>query len=168
MSRYRFGWLRINTYCHHLSPIYHSEDLSGQRPSRQGQTPGWPSRRHRVVSPHFALNRTGRGGRQQNPIRADHLRRATGLSVFGLLHYRDRRHGRLHSPRAERMTEKSPVTPSVIIVQMKKKAPLDLAIPLATPTPAPFMWRTGGANARSALRSMMMYPDRRSASTSVP
>ena len=39
----------------------------------------WPGRLHRVVSPHFALNRTGRGGRWQNPIRADHLRRATGL-----------------------------------------------------------------------------------------
>jgi hypothetical protein len=34
---------------------------------------------------HFALNRTGRGGRRQDPIRADHLRRAMGLSMFGLL-----------------------------------------------------------------------------------
>jgi hypothetical protein len=82
----------------------------------------------RIVSPHFALNRTGRGGRRQNPIRADHLRRATGLSVFGLLDYRGRRHGRLHSPRAEMMTEKSAVTPSAISVQTKKKAPLELAM----------------------------------------
>ncbi len=44
-----------------------------------------PGRLHRVVSPLFALNRTGRGGRRQDPIRADHLRRATGFSMFGLL-----------------------------------------------------------------------------------
>jgi len=45
-----------------------------------------------------------RGGRRQNPIRADQLRRATGLSMFGLLDYRWP-HSRVHSPRAERMTE---------------------------------------------------------------
>ena len=56
-----------------------------------------------------------------------HLRRATGLCVFGLLDYRGRRHGRLHSPRTKRMTEKSAVTQSAMIVQTKKKAPLDLA-----------------------------------------
>src|SRR5437899_1257396 len=81
-----------------------------------------------------------------------------------LLHYRDWRHGRLHSPRAERMAEKSPVTPRAISVQTKRKPPLDLAIPLATPTPFPFMWRTGTANERSDPRSMITYPDRRSAS----
>jgi hypothetical protein len=43
---------------------------------------GWTQ--SRVVSPHFALNGTGRGGRRQNPIRADHLRRATGFSRFRL------------------------------------------------------------------------------------
>ena len=35
-------------------------------------------------SPHFALNGTGLGGRWQNLIRADHLRRETGLSRVGL------------------------------------------------------------------------------------
>ena len=99
----------------------------------------WPGRLHRVVSPYFALNRTGRGGRRQNPIRADHLRRATGLSVVGLVDYRGRRQGRLYSPRAERMTEKSAVTPSAMSVQTKKKPPLELAMPLAPPTPSPFM-----------------------------
>ena len=56
-----------------------------------------------------ALNRTGRGGRRQNPIRADLLRRATLLSMFGLLDYLGWPHIRLRRPRAERMTEKSAV-----------------------------------------------------------
>jgi hypothetical protein len=94
--------------------------------------------------------------RRQNPIRADHLRRATGLSMFGLLDYWGRRHGRLHSPRAERMTEKSAVTPSAISVQTKKKAPLDLAMLPPTPTPFPIMWMTGTPNPRSDPRRMMM------------
>ena len=47
--------------------------------------PNTGGRLHRVVSPDFALNRTGRSGRRQNPIRADHLRRATCVSMFGLL-----------------------------------------------------------------------------------
>jgi hypothetical protein len=42
---------------------------------------------------------------------------------------------RLHSPRTERMTEMSAVTPSAMIVQMNKKAPLDLAISPPTPFP---------------------------------
>ena len=50
-------------------------------------------------------------GRRQNPIRADDLRRATGLSVFGLLDYWGWPSRRLHSPRTERMAEKSAVTP---------------------------------------------------------
>src|SRR5260370_37527872 len=74
----------------------------------------------------------------------------------------------LHSPRAERMAEKSPITPIAISVQTKKKCPLELAILLVTPTPFPFMWTTGTTNEKSDRRSMMMYPDRRSASTSVP
>src|SRR5262245_26881192 len=85
---------------------------------------------------------------------------------FGLLDYRGRRHGRLHNPRTERMTEKSAVTPTAMIVQMKKKAPLDFAI--SPPTPFPIMWMTGTANPSSDPRRMMMYPDRRSASTRVP
>ena len=112
----------------------------------------WPGRLHRVVSPHFTLNRTGRGGRRQNPIRADNLRSATDLSVFGLLGYRGWPRRRLHSLRTERMTEKSAVTPSAMIVQTKKKAPLDLAI--SPPTPFPIMWRTGTANLRSDRRRL--------------
>jgi hypothetical protein len=50
--------------------------------------------------------------RRQNLIRVDHLRRATGLSMLGLLDYRDWPHCGLHSPRAERMRENIPVTPS--------------------------------------------------------
>src|SRR5713226_8524160 len=100
--------------------------------------------------------------RRQNPLRADHLRRVTGLSVFGLLDYRDRRHGRLHSPRAERMAEKSPSTPIAISVHTKKKCPVKLGSLLVTPTPLPFMWTTGTTNEKSDPRSMMMYPDRRS------
>src|SRR5215469_13913201 len=107
-----------------------------------------------------------RGGRRQNPIRADQLRRATGLSMFGLLDYRWP-HSRVHSPRAERMTEKSAVTPSAMSVQTKKKAPLDLAMLPPTPTPFPIMWMTGTTNPRSDPRRMMTYPDRRSASSSV-
>src|SRR5712692_8838427 len=71
---------------------------------------------------------SGRGGRRQNPIRADHLCRATGLSVFGLLDYRGRPGRRLHSPRAERMKVKPPSAPSAQSVQTKKKPPVDLAI----------------------------------------
>ena len=82
----------------------------------------------------FAL----RGGRQQNPIRADQLRRATDLSMFGLLDYRWP-HSRVHSPRPERMTEKSAVTPSAMSAQTKKKAPLDLAIL----PPAGLIWFVG-------------------------
>ena len=63
------------------------------------------------------------------------------------------------------MTEMSAVTPSTIIVQIKKKTPLDWAI--SPPTPFPVMWRTGTANPRRDPRSIMTYPDRRSASTSV-
>jgi hypothetical protein len=55
-----------------------------------------------------------------------------------------------HSPRAERMAEKRAVTASARSVQIKKKAPLDLAI--APPTPAPFMWMTGMTNSRSDTR----------------
>ena len=40
------------------------------------------------------------GGRRQNPIRADQLRCATGVSMFGLLDYRWP-HSRVHSPRRE-------------------------------------------------------------------
>ena len=71
---------------------------------------------------------SGRGGRRQNPIRADHLRRATGLSMFGLLDYRGWPRRRLHSPRAERMKVKPPSAPSAQSVQTKKKPPVDLAI----------------------------------------
>ncbi len=74
------------------------------------------------------------------PDGSDYLRRATGLSVFGCLDYRARRHGRLHSPRAARMAEKSPITPIASSVQTKKKCPLELASLLATPTPFPLMW----------------------------
>ena len=48
----------------------------------------------------------------------------------------------IHSPRAERITENSPVTPSAIIVQMKKNAPLELKVRLPMPTPLPTMiWK---------------------------
>src|SRR5437016_14405672 len=85
-----------------------------------------------------------------------------------MLDYRVRRHGRLHSPGAERMAEKSPSTPIASSVQTKKKCPLVLASLLATPTPFPLMWTTGTTNEKSDKRNMMRYPDRRSASTSVP
>jgi hypothetical protein len=71
----------------------------------------------------------------------------------------------IHSPRAERMTENSPVTPIAISVQTKKKPPLELAIPLATPTPFPLMWAMGTTNEKSPPRRVMMYPDRRSAAS---
>ena len=64
---------------------------------------------------------------------------ARPLSLYGLLDYRGWPRRRPHSPRAERMTEKSAVTPSAMSVQTKKKPPLELAMPLATPTPFPFM-----------------------------
>ena len=61
-----------------------------------------------------------------------------------------------HSPRAERIAEKSPSTPIAISVQTKKKCPLELASLLVTPTPFPFMWMMGTANERSDPISMMM------------
>jgi hypothetical protein len=59
------------------------------------------------------------------------------------------------------MREKIAVTPSARSVQTEK-APLDLAIP------APAVCTTGMDDPRSDPRRMMTYPDRRSASTSVP
>jgi hypothetical protein len=47
------------------------------------------------------------------------LFRASGLSMF-MRNYRARRHGRLHSSRAQRMKEKSPVTPSAISIQTNR------------------------------------------------
>jgi hypothetical protein len=88
--------------------------------------------------------------------------------MFGLLDYRGWPLRRLQSPRTERMTEKSAVTPTAMSVQMKKKAPLELATRLPCITPFPIMWRTGMTNEKSEARSMMTYPDRRPASTSVP
>src|ERR1700684_2067257 len=63
-----------------------------------------------------------------------------------------------HNPRAERMKEKSAVTLSAMSVQIKKKAPLDLAI--VPPTPAPLMWMTGTTNTRSDARRTRRYPNR--------
>src|SRR5258705_9317444 len=79
--------------------------------------------------------------------------------MFGLLDYRGWPHCRVHSSRAERMTERSAVTPSAMIVHTKKKAPLDLAMLPPTPTPFPIMWMTGTPNPRSDPRRMMMYPE---------
>src|SRR6266581_8165366 len=90
---------------------------------------------------------------------------ATGLSMFGLLDYLGWPRRRLHSPRAERMTEKIAVTPRAMSVQAKKKAPPDL-MPAVTP-PDPLMWMTGRPDARSDNTRMMTHPDRRSTSTSV-
>jgi hypothetical protein len=56
------------------------------------------------------------------------------VAMFGLLDYRDWPHCGLHSPRTKRMTQKSAVTPSARSVQTKKKAPLELAMLLPTPT----------------------------------
>jgi hypothetical protein len=66
------------------------------------------------------------------------------------------------------MTEKSPVTPIAISVQTKKKCPLEWPRLLATPKPLPLTWARGTTNAKSPPRRVMMYPDRRSKSTSVP
>jgi hypothetical protein len=66
------------------------------------------------------------------------------------------------------MKEKRPVTPIAISVQTKKKCPPELARLLATPTPFPLMWTMGTTNEKSPPRRVMMYPDRRSASTSAP
>jgi hypothetical protein len=65
------------------------------------------------------------------------------------------------------MTEKSVVTPSAMIVQTKRKAPLGV-LAIWAPTPAPIMWMMGMPNPRRDPRSMMTYPDRLSESTSVP
>jgi len=69
------------------------------------------------------------------------LRRPFWVRVLGLLlDYWGRLRRRLHSPRTERMTEKSAVTPIARSVQTKKKCPLELPTLLVTPTPFPFMW----------------------------
>jgi hypothetical protein len=60
---------------------------------------------------------------------------------FGSLGDRDWPRCGLHSPRAERRTEQSAVTPSAMSVQTKRRPPLDLA--MLPPTPAPIVWMTG-------------------------
>src|SRR5215471_8108431 len=72
---------------------------------------------------------------------------------------------RLHSPRTERMAEKSPVTPIAMSVQTKRTAPLELAMRLPAPTPFPLMWMRGTTRTRSEKSRLMTYPDRRSART---
>ena len=69
--------------------------------------------------------------------------------------YLGRRHGRLHSPRAARMTEKSPVTPIARSVQTQKNLPLELAI-LPPTIPAPLACRKGMPNASSDPSRIMM------------
>ena len=63
--------------------------------------------------------------------------------------------------------EKVEVTPSAMSVQTQKKTPPELAI-LPPTSPAPLMWMTRTPNPPIDPRSMMMNPDRRSASTNVP
>src|SRR5712691_13275264 len=143
------------------TPLTSSHTPSGTSNASIGKYMSWviePQRTLAICSGSRTASRTD----ASTPSQAS----ATGLSMFGLLDYRGWPHCRLHSPRAERMTEKSAVTPSAMSVQTKKKAPLDLA--KSPPTPFPIMWRTGMPDPRSDPRRMMTYPDRRSASTSVP
>src|SRR5439155_12614875 len=110
----------------------------------------------------------------QSPVcpSSDQSRIGLGKSPRAALHARapclcctSVRRGRCsHNARAERMTEKSAVTPSAMSVQIKEKAPLDLAS--VPPTPAPFMWMTATTNPMSDMTRIMTYPDRLSASTS--
>jgi hypothetical protein len=65
------------------------------------------------------------------------------------------------------MPEKIAVTPSARSVQTQKKIPLELAI-LPPTSPAPLMWMTRTPNPKRDPRRVMIYPDRRSASASVP
>jgi hypothetical protein len=65
------------------------------------------------------------------------------------------------------MAEKVEVTPSAMSVETQKKIPLVLAI-LRPTIPAPCMWRIRTPNPKIPPMSVMMYPDRRPASTSVP
>jgi len=48
-----------------------------------------PARDGMRVRQYLLASTGGAAARRQNPIRADHLRRATGLFMFGLLDYRD-------------------------------------------------------------------------------
>ena len=93
---------------------------------------------------------------------------ATELSSFGLLDYRDRRHGKLHSPRTARMTEKSPDTPIAIGVHTKKEVSTGIAEAAGDADTFPPMWTYGTNNDKSDPSSIMMYADRRPPSTSAP
>src|SRR5215470_9639027 len=73
---------------------------------------------------------------------------------------------RLHSPCTERMTERSAVTPIASVPHTKKTSAPCLAA--AKPRPFPLIWNQGTSNPSSDPRSMMMYPDRRPVSISVP
>src|SRR6266566_5100691 len=74
---------------------------------------------------------------------------------------------RLHSPRTERMAERVEVTPSAMSVQTQKKTPLVLTI-LRPTILVPCICRTRTPNPKIPPMSVTIYPDRRSASTSVP
>ena len=61
------------------------------------------------------------------------------------------------------------MAPSARSVQTQKKIRISPALAILPPTsPAPRIWRIRTPSPKIPPRSMMMYPDRRSASTSVP
>jgi len=60
---------------------------------------------------------------------------------------------------------KPPSAPSAKSVKRKKKPPLDFAM---LPIPVPLRWMAGMPTAKIPTTRVLMYPDRRSASSSVP
>ena len=84
--------------------------------------------------------------------------------MFGLLDYFDWPHCGLHSPRTERMMENTPSTPSAKSVKRKKKLPGLTMLNV----PAPLKCMTGMLTAAIPTMRVVMYPDRRSVSSSVP
>ena len=139
------------TICHTITDLGTGGSVEGRQAAVYRRTP-LSGLSLRLFSPALAAGL----------IRTDHLR-----SGFGLSDCRDCPRRWPQSPCAERMTEKSAVTPSAMRVQTKKKPPLEFAMPLAIPTPFPFMWMKGIASPRSDRRRRMTYLDGRSASTSV-
>src|SRR5215213_1070933 len=135
---------------HTDDPVDDREGYGVGTPSRNRGSPG----QRRIAPPRPGVPHGAAEGGVEEPSVAPHTREH---QVF--------RERRFHSPRAESMMARPPVTPSATRVQMKKRPPGDLATAGVNPL---FRWMMGMPSAASPPRNMMTSPALRSASSNVP